>query len=253
MSMEFQKLFWEASLNDLKNGYTFIKEEEKYICLCCAKEFEDGIIYNVDGTLMNAKKAIINHINNSHNSMYDYLINMDKKYTGITDVQKNLMKKFYDGLSDKEIANKVGVSASTIRNQRFTLKEKAKQAKFFLGIIELLEEKKSTEDQELLIPIHRTATNIDERYATTESEREEFIKKYFEGKKLITFPNKQKRIIVVLQEIIKNFKENEKYRENEVNDILKEIYYDYVTIRRYLIEYGFLDRTIDCHEYWRKI
>ena len=36
------------------------------------------------------------------------------------------------------------------------------------------------------------------------------------------------------------------------NSVLKLIYEDYATIRRYLIEYGFMERTNDCKEYWVK-
>lgn len=249
--MEFDKIFWNASLDEIKKGYVYNSDEKTHICLCCAKTFEKGIIYNINNVLMDSEKAINQHVKNNHNSMYNYLINMDKKYTGITDNQKNLMSMFYQGFDDKTIANEIGGSSSTVRNQRFTLREKAKQAKIYLAIMELLEEKMNDNDQ--LVHIHRNATNVDERYAITEREKDEFIKKYFDGNKLLSFPKKQKRIIVVLQQIILNFDENRKYTENEVNTILKTYFDDYVTIRRYLIEYGFMERTIDCKEYWRKI
>ena len=42
----------------------------------------------------------------------------------------------------------------------------------------------------------------------------------------------------------------EKYSECEVNEILKPIYDDYMTIRRYLIMYGFMERTRDGRQYW---
>jgi hypothetical protein len=159
---------------------------------------------------------------------------------------------FHEGLSDKTIAGEVGASASTIRNQRFSFREKAKQAKIYLAMMEILEERMKNETDEQLIPIHRGATNIDERYAITESEKKEYIGKYFDGKRLLQFPTRQKRIIVILQHIVLNFEENRKYTEKEVNEILKAFFGDYVTLRRYLIEYGFMERTQDCHEYWRK-
>ncbi|WP_236719720.1 DUF2087 domain-containing protein [Neobacillus mesonae] len=34
--------------------------------------------------------------------------------------------------------------------------------------------------------------------------------------------------------------------------MLKSIYADFATIRRYLIEYGFMDRSKDCMKYWVK-
>lgn len=46
-----------------------------------------------------------------------------------------------DGASDKEISKDVGIADSTVRNHRFKLREKEKQAKFFLALIESLEQK----------------------------------------------------------------------------------------------------------------
>lgn len=39
--------------------------------------------------------------------------------------------------------------------------------------------------------------------------------------------------------------------EREVNEILKGIYPDFASLRRYLIEYGFFERTRDGSAYWR--
>lgn len=70
-----------------------------------------------------------------HGSMLDYLLGLDKKLTGLTDLQKELIRGFADDLSDSEMMSRTGVgSASTIRNHRFVLKEKAKQAKLFLPL-----------------------------------------------------------------------------------------------------------------------
>lgn len=40
--------------------------------------------------------------------------------------------------------------------------------------------------------------------------------------------------------------------EQGLNQALEEFYEDYVLIRRYLIEYGFIDRKPDGSEYWLK-
>ena len=53
-------------------------------------------------------------------------------------------------------------------------------------------------------------------------------------------------------EISKRFQIGKIYGEKEVNQILKMVYEDYVTLRRYLIEYGFLDRKPDGSQYWLK-
>ena len=43
---------------------------------------------------------------------------------------------------------------------------------------------------------------------------------------------------------------NKEYKEMEVNKIIKPIFDDFVTVRRYLIEYGFMERAKDCSRYW---
>jgi len=246
--MNLEEMFWNASVDQLKKGY--VKEADDLVCLCCGEIYELGVIYNVNQKLMEAHKAIEMHILMKHQSMFHYLLEMDKKYTSLTDNQKQLMIMFYEGLSDKEIAQEMDASTSTVRNHRFSLREKAKQAKIFLSLMELLENKKSPEK---FIAIHRSATNVDSRYAITEVEKENYLKIYFLDQKLISFPTKQKRIIVVLQHIANFFEHKKKYSEKEVNEVLKRIYHDYVTIRRYLIEYGFLDRKADGSEYWVKL
>lgn len=252
--MEVDKLFWDASIDEIKQGYIYNQKDEKYICLICGKEFEKGVIYPHDNFLFEAERAVKKHIEIIHGSVFEYLINMNKKYTGLTDIQNELLKYFYKGLSDKEIIQKNGGgSTSTIRNHRFRLKEKEKQAKVFLAIMSLLEN--NHRKDESLINIHKGATMVDERYAITEAEKEKIIKRYFEDEgngKLISLPRKEKRKIIVLSHILKKFVGNKKYTEREVNDILKKIQEDYVILRRYLIEYGFLDRTNDCSSYWVK-
>lgn len=56
----------------------------------------------------------------------------------------------------------------------------------------------------------------------------------------------------MLQHILTRFTPNRQYTEIEVNTLLKSIYTDFATIRRYLIEYGFMERSKDCTEYWVK-
>lgn len=91
---------------------------------------------------------------------------------------------FHSKISDKDMAKKLNVTEATMRRQRFTFREKAKQAKFYLAMYELV------------------------------------------------------------------FEDGKKYSEQEVNEILRPIYEDYMTIRRYLIMYGFMERTKDGRQYW---
>ena len=64
------------------------------------------------------------------------------------------------------------------------------------------------------------------------------------------FSPKEKKKIVILGKIAEQFEHGRQYSEKEVNQILKPIYEDYMTIRRYLIIYGFMERTKDGARYW---
>ncbi|HAS73481.1 MAG TPA: transcriptional regulator, partial [Clostridiales bacterium UBA8960] len=58
--------------------------------------------------------------------------------------------------------------------------------------------------------------------------------------------------LVILKRIAESFDKSRKYSELEINEHLKQIYDDFATIRRYLIEYKFMDRSKDGHIYWFK-
>ncbi|MBS5985553.1 DUF2087 domain-containing protein [Clostridium sp.] len=250
-----EELFWESSIEEVKKGY--IEEENCYRCLVCEDEFEKGRIYNVNENLYDAKKATEIHIGGKHGSMLQYLLNMNNNFIGISEVQRDLIILMANGLSDKEIAIKMGVAQSTIRNHRYKLREKEKQARLFLAMMELLSSninKKITKlDNEQLCDAHKTATTIDDRYNITEKERETVIKNYMnETGGIKTYPSKEKKKIIILGEVTKNFVKGRKYTEKDINKILKRVYDDYVTIRRALIEYGFIERSNDCSAYWVK-
>lgn len=249
------ELLFTTSVKDLKNGYIYDNNTKLFTCLLCGTTYEKGIIYQKSDQFVDAEKAVIEHISEAHDSVFSFLINLDKKYTGITDHQKSLLEGFYSGLKDKDIAaNSDLKTTSSIRNQRFILREREKQAKVFLCIMELLNEgsKNAKDPESKLIPIHGGAKMIDDRYVTTEKEETSILEAYFENKKLKTFPSKEKKKIVILKYLLKSFDKEKKYSEKEINEIIKAVYPDFATIRRYFIEYGFMERTKDCSQYWVK-
>lgn len=253
--MKQDEVFWDASVDEISNGYLFDDATEEYVCLICQERFEDGLLYrstNQD-VYLEARKAIVHHIKEVHHSMFDYLIEMDKKYTGLSEHQRELLHYFKHGVSDKDIVGKIGGSTSTIRNHRFKLKEKEKQAKVFLAIMNLLKKERDTTND--FVPFHKGAKMVDERYAVTIQEKEKILSTYFKqglDGPLDSFPSKEKRKLVVLQHILKRFEPKKKYSEKEVNEVLKVTFHDFATLRRYFIEYGFMDRNKDCSEYWLK-
>ncbi len=252
---DLSELFWNASIDDLKKGYVYLDSDDAYVCLVCGKNFVRGVVYQEDNVFYEAEKYATVHLGKEHGSMFDYLLNLDKKVTGLTEHQKNLLELFQKGCSDQEIVKLLeGGSTSTIRNHRFALREKEKQAKVFLAIMGLLEGRSGKRQK--LVSVHRTATMVDDRYVTTQEENEAVLKNYFKDGLdgiLSEFPSKEKKKLVVLKHIVKRFEMNRTYTEKEVNEILKSLYPDFVTIRRYMIEYGFMDRNKDGSAYWLKI
>ncbi|MBB4826180.1 hypothetical protein HNO89_003417 [Sporosarcina luteola] len=87
----------------------------------------------------------------------------------------------------------------------------------------------------------------------TSEEREKVLKSYFRNGlngPLETFPSKEKRKLIIATELIKRFNKETLYTEKEVNDILKKIYPDFATIRRFFIDNGFMCRSEDGKSYW---
>ncbi|QDX92858.1 DUF2087 domain-containing protein [Brevibacillus laterosporus] len=271
-------LFWKASMEEIKNGYVYNEKQESYTCLICGQSYEEGIIYPQGEYWYEAKRAMKQHIDATHTSMFHFLLSLDKKMTGLTDVQRQLLAQFYDGQTDAQIVqNSEGRSNSTIRNHRFMLREKEKQAKIFLAIMELLGEtsqssskthtssdseqssqttstkRKKREATSPFLTIPPTVRFQDERFAMTEEEYQEILRTYFPNGldgMAKEFPLKEKRKAAILHHIIGRFERNKLYTEKEVNAILKTVYDDYAILRRYLIEYGYMDRKADGSSYW---
>lgn len=235
---------YDASIDQIIAGYKY--ENEAYACLSCGKQFEEGEIFKIGERFFQAGRAAQMHVEVEHPDRFHKLIN---EYLSLTDNQKELFLMFHNGMSDNEIAKKHNVSASTVRHQKFIFREKAKAAKLYSAAWDMADRRMG------LLPVHKGATMVDERYVITEEECSKILVNVFETLeplKLKIFSAKEKKKIVILRRISEQFESGRKYMEKEVNEILKAIYDDYATLRRYLIEYGFMERTSDCRTYWKK-
>jgi len=251
--------FWNATTTELKQGYT--TNADTHTCLFCSAAYTQGTIYNIADTLYDATAAINTHIQTAHPSIFDICLGLGRVYTGLSAGQEEIARLMYAGHSDKDIVRETNAnSISTILNQRFAIREKYKQAKILVTLVELMEEKmlqskkerKATND-ESFVNIHLGATNVDERFAITAKEKDEVLSRYFnqDGQLVIkNFPAKEKKKIIVMQKIMENFRPGQNYTEPQINEILKRYYEDFVTIRRYLVQYGFMSRDKSGAAYW---
>lgn len=250
--MEYKNYMWNFTVDEIVTGFKECKDS--YLCTICGQDFQKGLIYTINDKLYDAYGAVSQHHLEEHESTADFILSQDSSLIGVSEVQQQILKLMSEGNDDKSISKIVGIAQSTVRNHRFKLREKEKQAKLFLAFMQSLEEKTNRSinqaDTGLIEEIHPSATMIDDRYSITNEDSEKTIKTYMTANGALTqFPSKEKKKIIILREIIKNFKPNYEYSEREVNTMLERIYSDYPTIRRALIEYGFLDRSADCSVY----
>jgi hypothetical protein len=240
-----------ANLEQLLKGY--VEEEDRFICLQCEQRFMKGEVYPQGERYLMAETATREHVLSEHPPLYETLMNLGKKEVGLTDKQKEVLMDFAAGLTDKQIAGKQGIAQSTVRHQRFVFKERAQQAKLYLAIYQLVDEATQGRKQDEFLDIHEGAKMVDDRYIITKKEEDKVKNNFLLSEvplRLKAIPKGEKRKLVLLRLIVKEFEMEKHYTEKELNQILWSVYEDFVTLRRYLIEYGFMDRTRDCREYW---
>lgn len=76
-----------------------------------------------------------------------------------------------------------------------------------------------------------------------ERERAKTLRDFFDGDRLKHIPAQRKKRVIVLQHLLRRFDPQREYTEREVNDLLKQSHDDFATLRRELIDYGFMSRA----------
>ncbi len=251
--MNIENTLDQTDIEALLHG--FRRTAEHYKCVYCNAEFEEGIIYPSESQLMDARRAAAVHVQNVHGGPFKALLHQDRKITGLTELQVELLSLLHAGYSDAEIARMGGGKAeSTIRNHRFQLRKRTREAKVLCALMELLyihsQKKKAAASD--FYQFAGPLSVDDERVVVTNREAEKIKNKYLRFQRiednsiiqleLIRWPKKQKEKLIVLDYIVRLFEPDQEYREPEVNAMLSEVYDDYVTLRRYLIDYGLLLR-----------
>ena len=85
---------------------------------------------------------------------------------------------------------------------------------------------------------------------------DEILKRYGRKGKLTHLPARQEARLEVLAWVASPIRPGAAYRESEINDLLRGHDIDHVTLRRYLVDYGFLTRQagiyqVSPHPPWR--
>ncbi len=81
---------------------------------------------------------------------------------------------------------------------------------------------------------------------------QQVLRDYTEGQKLVRLPSKRGKTQVILRWLATLFEPQRLYKEKEVNEIIKSVYSeDFVSLRRDLIDMGYLRREMGGGKYWR--
>lgn len=83
---------------------------------------------------------------------------------------------------------------------------------------------------------------VREDSSTGGAEEDSVIRAFFDGPRLRQIPAARKKRVVVLRRLLERFVPNRDYLEAEVNAILLEANEDFATLRRELVDYGFMAR-----------
>jgi hypothetical protein len=68
------------------------------------------------------------------------------------------------------------------------------------------------------------------------------LRAFFDGSRLRQIPASRKKRVIVLRRLLERFAPGRSYPESEVNELLREAHEDVATLRRELVDYGFMIR-----------
>lgn len=216
MKHEWQERLYSADDDELRRGYL----REDNACLFCDEKFGSALLCQ-------------RHVEAVHGGVLHALLSLDKSFTGLTDKQRALIGLWHDGASDAELAGVTGCSESTLRNQRFQLRQREREARLFLCALRLA---------------GLSALQRPPRAKDAKSD----ISRYFQEGRLVSMPTKDAQRAKVMLHFAGLFAPGRRYSDGEVRALIEPIWPDYALVRRYLVDNGLLRRTADGRTYWRE-
>lgn len=89
-------------------------------------------------------------------------------------------------------------------------------------------------------------------FGMTDAERA-VLERFFSGRTLRQIPTDRPKRLIVLERIALEFDVGHRYRESELDDVLRPFHLDVAALRRHLVDEGLLSRTREAGEtrYWR--
>ncbi len=150
-----------------------------------------------------------------------------------------------------ELAALLDLKEPTISQHLFLLKEaglvevraEGNHRWYSFNLRALIDMSKEVFSREKLASLVGSMEEVEDDY-----ERKVF-KTFLQGEKIVQFPAAEKKWRVVLRWLASKFEEGVRYPEKQVNEILRRHHEDFATMRRDLVDNGFMQREKGI--YWR--
>jgi predicted transcriptional regulator len=176
----------------------------------------------------------------------------------------NLLRILNEGeLTVGDLAQKINLGEPTVSHHLTRLREvglvtlrmAGNQRYYRVNDNGLKRFKNMAQEIEQKTPFHEPAVTTDDAWINalewTESDKK-ILREHITGRQISFLPSKQKKLIVLLRWLATLFDLDRLYTENEINLILKTVYEeDYISLRRDLIDFGYLRRERGGGKYWR--
>jgi len=241
----------DATIEELKQGWLVDHPSRSRICIHCGKRFNRGQVYPSGDELLNSRAAADRHVREAHLSPFEAILAAGKTATGLSEVQETVLRGLYTGSDDGDIAKALGDKAlSTVRSHRRNLRLKAAEARFFLAAMELAEER--TRDESRFVDFGPDLPVRDERADVTGDEAAAIEQAFMRPDgTLLRIPPKEKQKLVILRRLAQLFERGREYSDAEVRSLLGAVHEDHALLRRYLVDYRFIQRDDEGRRYKR--
>lgn len=165
-------------------------------------------------------------------------------FTALADAQRiKVIAPIVDGsLTMDEIAEAAGMPVKVVMKHLARLQQ--------AGLIDLREEKGTRRYRFRQNPLFEALKRVSERPPEPELEGDvdafdrKVLTDFLEDGRLKAIPSQHKKREAVLRYLVLRFEPERMYEEREVNEIIKPLHDDYASLRRYLIDEGYLKRQI---------
>lgn len=131
--------FKELTLRELTDGYIRSEEEGTCICIFCGETYEDDLIYQSRGRMVNADRAMREHLIDVHGGVFCGLMQLDRQVSGLSDTQKEILEGMYLEKDNKEMGEELGISVATVRTHKFNIQKMKREARILLAMLEQIE------------------------------------------------------------------------------------------------------------------